>query len=456
MARAVLMVAALVVLSSVYYLSWMSDALNSLLSRTGSGDYRYKLKPVSQTWQILPLYRQGYLLELNAYDQLTGGAMNVMTLQCLASTLGDKVVVVEPFVINATFGALFLGDKKAFAKANNIRLSDIYDIENWYSFTDKHQFPRFATWENFIRRAPHDLILVENPWERDCNLDAREKQYEPFFELHNFRVVSKVCLNFKRSGKLTFEEFKKLVYGNYSADSVTVVFTRFPGINNLKQLHISTTSISGTRCDKWGPIGSHMTYSSRPSKKIVQTADEYIRKYLGRDNEYISVMVRLEFTAAVATWTGETNNLHKINSCLSNVENATQAVRESHIGQQLQTTFITLDTGKFGSEVMTKRKNAAETNDIVRKFFDKLQQGNISYNTWENSFEKLSGLAGSAGIQGFVGMLQKEIAHRGRCIVQGGGGTFQMSTFSLYKRAHNRKQCYVIFDFDCQLTQQSL
>ena len=77
----------------------------------------------------------------------------------------------------------------------------------------------------------------------------------------------------------------------------------------------------------------------------------------------------------------------------------------------------------------------------------------MTYEEWEGSFEEVVGLRGSAGTAGFVAMLQKEIAHRGRCIVQAGGGTFQASALNLYKSTHSgMKLCYSKFNDICQFS----
>ena len=403
------------------------------------------------------LKRRGYVLELNTTDQLTGGGMNVMTLQCLAGKLGadHSVVAVEPFVINATFGALLLGDNDAFARANSIRMSDVYDLEQWHAYTDQKHYPRLATWEDFVLNAPRDLILVENQWWQECNLEARENEFRPFFDAHSFKVVRKVCSHFKHSGELTLEQYTQAIYGNYTTDSVTVIITRFPGINNLdRELQAASTTVSGTGCDKWVHIYKELE-QIRPSKQIIHTADRYIDNYLGGEDSYITVMVRLEFAAAVQTKTGETNNPIVVNVCLNKLITAMKRLKKRSKGKQFDS-FLTLDTGKYGSDVMARRENAAETHLTIRNFFLHVQHSNMTYEEWEGSFEEVLGLRGSAGTAGFVAMLQKEIARRGRCILQAGGGTFQDSALKLYKSTHSgMKPCYSKFNERCNLIGQS-
>ena len=401
------------------------------------------------------LKRRGYVLELNTIDQLTGGAMDVMTLQCLAGKLGadHSVVVVEPFVINATFGALLFGDHDAFARVNSIRMSDVYDLEQWHAYTDQKHYPRLATWEDFVLNAPRDLILVENQWWQECNLEARENEFRPFFDSHSFRVVRKVCSHFKHLGRLTLEQYTQAIYGNYTTDSVTVIITRFPGINNNPgQVHALSTVVSGTGCDKWGNISDEVI-QMLPGKKMIQMADHYIEKYLGGEDSYITVMVRLEFAAAVKTNTGETNNPKAVDVCLNKLITAMERLEKGSNGKRFDSLFLTLDTGKYGSDVMARRENAAETDLKVRKFFLRVQRSNMTYEEWEGSFEEVVGLRGSAGTAGFVAMLQKEIARRGRCIAQAGGGTFQASTLNFYKSTHSgMKLCHSKFNERCKFS----
>ena len=401
-----------------------------------------------------PLFRQhGYVLELNASDQLTGGGMNVMSLQCLVSNFGDTVLV-EPFVINATFGAFLWGDLAAFEYDNNIRLSDIYRLEQWNNYTDQMHYHRLSSWEEFLQNAPRDLILVVNQWWFDCNLDLREKRFEPFFQLHGFKVVRSVCSNFKHSGKLTMGQYKKMIYGSYSVSSVTVIIDRFPGICALGigncEPDSFSTSIIGTPCSKWKYWS--LFRSIAPSSRVIQAADKYIQRYLDEREGYISMMVRLEFAVVYFTDTGRANNLSKVSACLDRLA---RKLTEVQSRQELNSTFLALDVGRYGSTVMKRRENYGDTLVKVKKFFHGIHHGS-NFELWEQCYAKVSGLQASAlGTGGFVAMLQKEIAHRGHCLIIGGGGTFQESTLNLYKSSHT-KHCFTIFDTSCTLTHEEV
>ena len=162
----------------------------------------------------------GYLLELYSSDALTGGAMNTLSYQCMASKLTPKLIVVEPFVLpTAKYGAVLeVEDKESFDRENNVKLRDIYDIEVWNKVSDRYHYNRLAPWESFIADAPRDLILVENQWWRDCNLSALIEKFSGFFKTFNFRIVKTACLNFKKSGAMNVGQFKGVVYGEYARE----------------------------------------------------------------------------------------------------------------------------------------------------------------------------------------------------------------------------------------------
>ena len=167
--------------------------------------------------------------------------------------------------------------------------------------------------------------------------------------------MRKVCLHFKHLGRLTFEQYTQAIYGNYTTDSVTVIITLFGGINNVPgKLSPLSTVVSGTGCDKWGHISDELV-QIRPGKTILRTADRYIEKYLGGKDSYITVMVRLEFVAAVKTKTGSTNNLKAVNVCLNKLITAMERLEKRSNGKQFDSLFLTLDTGKYGSYIMARK-----------------------------------------------------------------------------------------------------
>ena len=105
----------------------------------------------------------------------------------------------------------------------------------------------------------------------------------------------------------------------------------------------------------------------------------------------------------------------------------------------------------------------AATTPLVKDFVRTLYGNESFFNQWENSFEDVTGLK-SGGVAGYVATLQKLVAARGRCIVFVGGGTFQESAFTLYRKFHGEdnfiyllplfswffsESCYIKIDKQC-------
>ena len=97
-----------------------------------------------------------------------------------------KVKLVEPFLVYTIYGvSLGSGDKEWLARENNVRLSDIIDINDWKRLTQQRQYAEMATWEDFLENAPRHVILVQNQFSL-CNPQSLEKKFSPFFKLFQF------------------------------------------------------------------------------------------------------------------------------------------------------------------------------------------------------------------------------------------------------------------------------
>ena len=380
----------------------------------------------------------GYLLELYSSDALTGGAMNILSYQCMASKLSPKLIVVEPFVLpTATYGAVLeVDDRESFDRENNVKLKDIYDIEAWNSVADRYHYNRLASWESFIADAPRDLILVENQWWRDCNLSALTEKFSGFFKTFNFRVVRTVCLNFNKSGAMNAGQFKGVVYGEYAPEQVTVVIDRLPAVG--QGVGPFSTAVEGQSCSK-GKYWDLVIKNMPSSKRIKRDAKEYIKRYFGGKKDFVSLMIRFQHRLGAA----KNNTLAEVKSILQEVRHKWTVVKDR---QHLNATFLAFDVGKYGCAAFTILNHfgpmMGEILTEMRKFFDNLYNGSISYSEWEDSFVEVSGVKSGSGVAGYVAILQKEIASQGRCIILVGGGSFQESAGYLHQLNHQgQKQC---------------
>ena len=337
----------------------------------------------------------------------------------------------------ATYGAILeVDDRESFDRENNVKLKDIYDIEAWNSVADRYHYNRLASWESFIADAPRDLILVENQWWRDCNLSALTEKFSGFFKTFNFRVVRTVCLNFNKSGAMNAGQFKSVVYGEYAPEQVTVVIDRLPAVG--QGVGPFSTAVEGQSCSKenyWGLVINDIP----SSKRIKRDAKEYIKRYFGGKKDFVSLMIRFQHRLGAA----KNNMLAEVKSILQEVRQKWTVVKDR---QHLNATFLAFDVGKYGCAAFTILNNfghmVGEILTEMRKFFDNLYNGSISYSEWEDSFVEVSGVKSGSGVAGYVAILQKEIASQGRCIILVGGGSFQESAGHLHQLNHQgQKQC---------------
>ena len=177
------------------------------------------------------------------------------------------------------------------------------------------------------------------------------------------------------------------------------------------------------------------------SKRIKRDAEEYIKRYFGGKKDFISLMIRFEHRLTAA----KTDKLAVVKSILHEVRQNWIVVKDR---QHLNATFLAFDVGKYGSagfNLLNFFGPMGEILEEMRKFFDSLYNGSISYSEWEDSFVEVGGVKSGSGVAGYVAILQKEIASQGRCIILIGGGSFQESAGHLHQLHHQgQKQCTFI------------
>ena len=173
-------------------------------------------------------------------------------------------------------------------------------------------------------------------------------------------------------------------------------------------------------------------------------ANKYITKYLGGNTNYVSVMVRLEKFLKDISGSSSTVKAATVKQAFKDIINKWNDVKK----KMIESTFFTVDVGKYGSIVFTWKNymrptyvNMTLVLSEVYKLYDHFYEGSMSFTEWESSFQSVSSVATSTEIQNYVGILQKEIASRGRCLIQFGGITlssFQAHAASMF--IHNRAE----------------
>ena len=370
----------------------------------------------------------GYVLQLNVRGQMTASAMNVLSMQCMVSQLSSKLVVVEPFVVDSTFGVTLTEDQEKFDILNALRLGDIYD---WNS-TNAKRLPnhQLASWEDFIENAPRDVILTGSDGNCESQIELLKERHSGFFDKFGFRVVRTACT---KLSTLTTTKFIEVVYGKYAMEAISLVITS-QTVKLQKLFHTDSGGGYGA-CTK-GTSANIIVNWLQHSNKVKADADTYIAKYLGGNTNYISVMVRLEKFMMALSRQSPSIRPTKVKQAFKDIINKWSDVRKE---MKIESTLVTVDVGKYGSNVFNWKKfsspkaiNMTLILSELSKFFNRIYDGRLSFTEWEDSFESVSSLDRPTGLSNYVGILQKELASRGRCLIQFGGGSFGANAAKMY------------------------
>ena len=387
----------------------------------------------------------GFVMALDYSDQLTGGGMNLFCLQCLAYSIDPGLVVVEPFIVQSTFGAaLDLRQPAAETpwKGNAVGMRSVYDMDRWLAFSKEKCFAPLAPWEALLEVAPRNVVLVQHTWNESCSLKAFRYTYSPFFRLYSFNVVREVCFNFKSTGDLELWRYKHSIYGDLEPTNVTLIYQKWLGVG--KRVSKFTVSISDSHCEKestGGPLFNQLHVS--PSQALLAHADLYVSRYLGgvAQHMYIAIMLRVE--QIFVSTSKRVNKLGLVSRCLTNLIKKWEYMKHT---TKITQTFLALDYGKYGSKGFMLH-NYVDRHTLEEKLSGLLSTvGQGSFPEWESRFQDVAGTENP----GYIASLQQTIAGNARCLITAGGGTFQNHAFVIHKEKY-AKTCHIRLKTNCKL-----
>lgn len=378
----------------------------------------------------MSLTHRGAVLAINYYEQLTMASRNLFQLQCWAKKLNLNVV--QP-IAKDSFLRTPLDNK---LQDSLLKFEDLYNLTEWKVLTDKYSLAPLLEWKTFLATAPRSVILVTYNYPSVPVLKARQRAGEPvlhppegnrftsgcdskwptaselkFLEEHNFKVVHRVCFNFYHGDELSLEMFNSHILGEYSSSDITIIMDMWRGLGSGQRVLIKDLC--------YGDIYPIQELIS-PSQRVVDDAEAYINTHLG-GGPFMAVMGRLEMSL-LTIHAKESVVPYCLKETLTRLVQFKQATGLSH-------TFLSIDIGKYGS----KKWRGPVDPDIIHElqtFVHGVYGGTTSISEWEGTFEAYSRDAG------YVGLLQKDIVTRARCVLFVGGGAFQRHALYLYKTLH--------------------
>ena len=381
-------------------------------SSRGSSSHgkKWVLLPTPNTRSHKNVNYRGYMLALSYWEQLTSASRNLLGLQCWAGTL--KMAVVEP-VIKKSFMKASLDHKQL----SNMMFRNLYDIDHWNRLSQQKGYAILESWDTFIHEAPRNIIAVDAVFSnekkgmfRACPNQPTVATYLNNMANFNFSIVREVCVSIDAGTTFSTKEFYDKIFGSQQPWNSTVIFSQWRGFNR--------NQVRDSQCNK---ISAHTKV--RPSNQLLKDAKAYQEKYFSSSN-YISVMVRMEKVKG---------NFHKEGIIPYCYQKTLQYWKKLVQDTGVRKTFVTSDTGKFGSYTFMRPKNKPTPSPEFSAFFKEIYKDKFSVQDWENSFVKASGTTEA----GYIGMLQKVVAAQAKCILFVGGGSYQVSSLQLYYLTHS-------------------
>ena len=380
----------------------------------------------------------GYIAVLKIYEQQTMATGNLLQLQCWANSL--NLAVVKPFMVNSCLRIVLDENKLALM----MKLDDTLDIGSWNEHAAENGYAPLADWNEFINHAPRKVILVQLRYPLLSTVKAirakgipfphppKGDQYKigcphkflgvksmDFLKSKGFTVVRKVCFNFMRGDELPLIQFHKDILGDSDPSKVTIIMDEWRGLGENQRVLIQEKI-----CREKHPFREQV----KPSQKLVTMTEKYVKEYLGGE-EYLAVIARFEMTGLTQRVYEEGNDSHAIIPfCLQLTLDKWHRFKKD---TGLNTTFLSIDIGKYGSVSFERKKYYGHLPEMMR-FVTQIYGGKMAVHEWERTFEAVAQTTDS----GYIAMLQQTIVTKAKCILFVGGGTFQRHAYNLYRQLH--------------------
>ena len=383
---------------------------------------------------------EGYFVAVKFSNQLTAGVQSVLSLQCLASKIGE-VAVVEPMLIGTNYGFNVYRTQQL----RTIRFGDLHDLVKWNHYTTSLHYSPLVSVENFNKtlctNKLQDLILVEYNCKHGSNRALNNGI--AFGQKYGLNLVKHICFDFRQT--MNFTHFKKCLFSGYKPNEVVVLFSRYGGIYKVGpevQHQRNQVYISGTECQ----AGSNdLVFNGLyPSASVMSDAEQYIYEYMNGTQNYISVMVRIEKSLIHSNYYSREKAVIGAMKCVQNVITQWKRAQQHY---RIYHTFLTTDVGRFGSSSLRSRMNESALMEAAEYLFSVIHGGTLNVTEWEQSFTTVG--MGQTQSPAYIGMMQKVISAKGSVLITAGGNsTFHDNTQALHQQLHHNPHL-IRLGYDC-------
>ncbi len=380
----------------------------------------------------------GYIVALKIYEQQTMATGNLFQLQCFASKLNLSVII--PLMKDSSF----LTPLDESVHPYMLELKTTYSMQEWEKSTARAGYAPLVRWEEFIKYAPREVVLVQikyptltllkqirsgslphntsesREYEKGCGYKHIDRDFTAL-KKKNFSVVRRVCYNYLSRDDIPLEVFRQdlLRKEQTSSKNVTIIIDEWRGLGENQRVRLKEDNICTDESD--------FREKLQVSPKVLQDAEIYRNRYLGTA-KYIAVIARYEMTGLTRKTSNKNDTYAIVPHCLQETLNKLEILRKETKTAQ---TFLSMDIGKYGSKSFIKKDYFGHLKDM-EAFVSKVYKGKMDISHWERTFEDITDVRDS----GYISMLQQVIVTKAKCILFVGGGTFQEHTLHLYKQMH--------------------
>ena len=394
-----------------------------------------------------------YTVVLYLAGQQASGVQALISLQCLARSLGLPVALLEPVMVLNKFKAMPLVEFDASGKPlpnRVVHFGDLFDLDIFNNFSNHMRYAPLLPRDAFFANAPRNIVLVNlyqgemrqsplltrlwpepdtptggclDPLTSKFGSDTRYQVGQLVRE--GFCIVKVVEFQVVGHGQgriFTESDLKKSMLGD-------MLYTNFTLVFNLWMPKFVLPGAKGLQCVNAGYYSAKGQF--QPSRRLLDNAEYYKKHFLNSTKSYLTLMIRSEHLYTITSRPGSKWTVRK---CL---EDAVDQVKYLQSKRSFGKPLVTLDIGRYGSKSIRRvgRGRLRSDMEYISELLSSVNYGQWSMREWEDSFTEATG-----GIEdsSYIAALQRTLASKAECLVLVGGGMFQELTMRKYMESHEK------------------
>ena len=384
------------------------------------------------------------------------GLCSVQRQQCWLKSYDFRVHLVEPFAVGSHFESSPKYWNVVDSGGTVMRFSDFFDVNYYHSLMRKHNVPSIVRWENFVRKAPRNVIAVTingnigynrrchglirlndqvcghrrrplmQQFTSGCSTAQVDTAMSYLINRHGFVLHRHVCINCNHPSQFSPQDITNHIIGYDDPRNVTIIINTWYFLMSLVP-----------NCDTGKYCAPFNFKQFLPSSRLHRDAQRYLKEVMNTSSISLAIMFRTERMIKDLSIKGL---LQRMDSML---EIYRQIITDiSFSGKPL----LTIDIGSYGSDSIYQYapEYRIHYDKIVTKFEYLLSVIYPREEKWTlDDYEKGFSMTAGTKDRGYISALQRELASNAQCLMlYPGTGHYQRLVEFNYKANHpNSSYC---------------